>query len=634
MLSLLRHTILTTEQQQYVDTAYNSGDTLLCLLNDILDLSKIEAGQLVLEHIPFDLRVTVEDVLDLLAERAYGKGLELACLMSPDVPRSVCGDPTRLRQVLTNLVSNAVKFTHQGEVVVRVSLAGAQEKTCRLLFEVCDTGIGIRPEAQAHIFEPFTQADGSTTRQYGGTGLGLTITRHLVTSMGGSVTVESTLGQGSTFRFTIQVTPAVSPLSATAASPGALLGKRILVVENHPINRLALQRLLTAWDVKHSSVATAGQALSALCTTAAVGTPYDLVLLNAYLPDMDGLQLAQAIQTIPALAQVRLVLLTPIGQRGEGESARAAGIHGYLSKPIRHTQLYECLVTVLGLQETERRPLITRHTLQEVRAQQRKTLLLAEDNLVNQRVALGFLKKLGYRADVVADGQEAVNALTHQTYDLVLMDCQMPQLDGFAATAQIRQLEGARRHTVIVAMTANAMHGDRERCLAAGMDDYLTKPITLEVLREKLAHWLPEDEASESVAAEVPFEAVLPDGSIVSPVDPHIFETVREVLGETFAATIEAFLKDVAAHLDELRAAALRRDADTLLHIAHTLKGSSGNLGATRFSNLCDQIMTASNGMGLPEMTVHLDRLAAEFARMREMLLYLSHVDAAMPGAA
>jgi two-component system sensor histidine kinase/response regulator len=497
MLSLLLSTDLSPEQQQYVETAHSSGDTLLTLLNDILDLSKIDAGRLVLEQIPFDVRLTVEDVVDLMAERAYGKGVELACLISPEVPRTVCGDPTRLRQVLTNLLSNAIKFTEQGEVVVRVTLAETQEATVGLQFEVHDTGIGISPEAQARIFDAFTQADGSTTRKYGGTGLGLTITRHLVTYMGGGIEVESTPDQGSTFRFTARLGRAIDTSPSLAPLAG-LQGRQVLVVDNHATNRLVLERLLTTWGIQSSSVADGPEALRALCAADATGAPYDLVILDLRIPGMDGLQLARAIKAIPTIAGVRLVLLTPIGQRGEGEAARAAGIQGYLSKPVRQDQLHDCLLAVLGLQETDTGQLITRHTLVEARAQRRGCILLAEDNLVNQKVALALLKKLGYRADVVNNGLEAIEALACQPYDLVFMDCQMPELDGFAATAQIRQHEGDQRRTLIVAMTASAMQGDRERCLAAGMDDYVSKPITLDVLREKLALWLPEEPAVTS----------------------------------------------------------------------------------------------------------------------------------------
>ncbi|MBM3226846.1 MAG: response regulator, partial [Candidatus Tectomicrobia bacterium] len=316
MLSLVLSTPLDPEQQQYVETAHSCGDMLLTLLNDILDLSKIEAGRLVLEHIPFDMRLLTEDVIDLMAERAYKKGVELACLMSPEVPRTVCGDPTRLRQILTNLLSDAIKFTEQGEVVLRVTCTTPEDNDVILQCAVCDTGIGMSPEAQSHIFEAFTQADGSTTRKYGGTGLGLTITRHLVTAMQGSLTVESTPGQGSIFRFTARLGVAASPATVSPVAT-SLQGRRILVVASHAITRQVLQRLLATWGMQYCGVADGPEALHELCVAAAAGTPYELALCDAHLSGgMDGLQLAHAVKAMPATAGVRLILVTPFGQRG------------------------------------------------------------------------------------------------------------------------------------------------------------------------------------------------------------------------------------------------------------------------------------------------------------------------------
>jgi PAS domain S-box-containing protein len=626
MLSLLLSTELTPEQQQYVETANSSGDTLLTLLNDILDLSKIEAERLVLEHIPFDVRLTVEDVVDLLAECAYGKGLELACLVAPDVPRMVCGDPTRLRQVLTNLLSNAIKFTEQGEVVVRVSLAATHETTVTLQFEVCDTGIGMSPEVQERIFDAFTQADGSTTRKYGGTGLGLTITKHLVAYMGGSLEVESLPGHGSTFRFTALLGQAAEPAPAGAPVAG-LQGRRVLVVDSHPTTRLVLQRLLTTWGVQHGSAADSAQALQELSAAAAAGAPYDLAILDLQLPTVDGLQLARTMKEHPALASVRLVLVTPLGQRGEGEAARAAGIQGYLTKPVRQAQLRDCLLAVLGLREINTGQLITRHTLVEAKAQRRGRILLAEDNAINQRVALGLLKKLGYRADVVSNGREAVEALAQQSYDLILMDCQMPELDGFAATAEIRQREGDQRHTLIIAMTANAMQGDRERCLTAGMDDYMSKPITLDVLRAKLALWLPAEPEAASEAETL----ISPVASSASPdsLDRERVEAVRELLEDTFAETVEAFLQHTSMQLAALHEAIAQNDATAVSQIVHTLKGSSSNLGATRLSALCEQLMCASQN-GLPaEVGQHVIHLETEFTRVHAALEHMCHIETA-----
>jgi two-component system, sensor histidine kinase and response regulator len=333
---------------------------------------------------------------------------------------------------------------------------------------------------------------------------------------------------------------------------------------------------------------------------------------------MDGLQLAAAIRAIPLIASVRLVLVTPLGQRGEGDAARAAGIQGYLTKPVRQVQLHDCLVAVLGLKETERGQLITRHTLAEAKAQRQGRILLAEDNEVNQMVALGILKKLGCRADVVHNGREAVEAVERQPYDLVLMDCQMPELDGFAATARIRQHEQAQHHTPIIAMTANAMHGDRERCLAAGMDDYISKPITLEMLREKLAHWLPDK--PETIATATGVLSPEDVAALPAPLDLQRVEALRDLLEEAFPRAMQAFLRDVPTRLEELREAITRQESTPVAHLAHTLKGSSENLGAMHLGELCRQLMDACQHGERVELAHHLVPIEVEFRRVHEVL--------------
>ncbi len=488
MLSLLRDTALTPEQREYVETAHHSGDTLLTLLNDILDFSRIEAGRLELEEIDFDVHSLVEEVIELLAERAHRKGLELASFITTDVPHRVCGDPTRLRQVLTNLVSNAIKFTERGEVVVKVSRQGKKDREeykkigdggtsqitppqsqVILHFAVCDTGIGIAPTVQTRIFEAFSQADGSTTRKYGGTGLGLAICKQLVEYMGGEMGVESVPGQGSTFWFTGQfgetsATPSVSPLVD-------FQGVRVLVVDDNATNRLVLHHMLTNWGFALKSAEDGFQALEKLRAAAQAGAPYRLALLDMQMPGMDGLSLARTIKADPLLTNVRLVMLTSLGQQGEQKAVQAAGIQSYLTKPIRQAQLHDCLARILGFKATDSSPPRPCHHFAVSEGYRRGHILLAEDNVVNQKVALSMLKKLGYRADVASNGAEALQALARHQYDLVFMDCQMPEMDGFEATARIRAQEGEEHHTLIIAMTAHALEGDRERCLSAGMDD-------------------------------------------------------------------------------------------------------------------------------------------------------------------
>jgi signal transduction histidine kinase/DNA-binding response OmpR family regulator len=492
MTGLLLDTPLTATQQEYTEAIRKSGEALLTIINDILDFSKIEAGNMDLEILDFDLRATVEDVLELLAERAATKELELAYWLQPEVPPWVAGDLGRLRQILTNLVGNALKFTERGEVVVRAGLVEAHDDTALLRFAVTDTGIGIPPEVQARLFQAFSQADGSTTRKYGGTGLGLTISQRLVTLMGGTIGVESTPGQGSTFWFTVRLAPRPAPAEATGATLPELRGVHVLCVDDHATNRTILEAQLTAWGMQASCVVDGATALARLRAAHADGQPYDLAILDYQMPGMDGLELAQAIKADPVLAPIRMVLLSSVSQRGQRSAAQQAGIAAALTKPVRQSHLYNCLMTVMGA--TAERTVVSPATHRQENAQipLHVRVLVAEDNVINQTVAVRLLEKLGCRIDVSANGQEAVTMLAQFTYDVVLMDCQMPEMDGFAATAVIRQREASTdRHVPIIAMTANAMQGDREDCLAAGMDDYVSKPVTFETLVAMLRKWAP-----------------------------------------------------------------------------------------------------------------------------------------------
>jgi signal transduction histidine kinase/DNA-binding response OmpR family regulator len=493
MTGLLLDTPLTSTQQEYTEAIRKSGEALLTIINDILDFSKIEAGKMDLEILDFDLRATVEDVLELLADQAASKGLELACWLQPEVPTWVTGDPGRLRQILTNLVGNALKFTEQGEVVVRAALAEAHADTVLLRFEVTDTGIGMSPEVQARLFQAFSQADGSTTRKYGGSGLGLTISQRLVAMMGGTIGVESTPDQGSTFWFTVRLVPRPAPAEATFATRSELRrGMRVLCVDDHATNRAILEAQLTAWGLQASCVVDGASALARLRAAYSDGQPYDLAILDYQMPDMDGLQLARAIKADPVLARIRMVLLSSVSQRGQIVAAQQAGIVAALTKPVRQSHLYNCLMTVMGTaaEPTVVSPVTRRQ--EEVPIQMHVRVLVAEDNVINQKVAVRLLEKLGCRIDVAANGQEAVTMLAQFAYDVVFMDCQMPEMDGFAATAEIRQREASTgRHVPIIAMTANAMQGDREACLAAGMDDYVSKPVSLDSLVTMVRKWAP-----------------------------------------------------------------------------------------------------------------------------------------------
>ena len=518
MSGLLLDTELSSEQREYADTLRRSGATLLALLSDILDISKLEAGKLCLERADFDLHTTLEDVIDLLAQEAYAKGVELGCVVDADVPAAVAGDPARLRQVVTNLVGNAIKFTAIGEVVVRVSLArqslerrsvclteeqrrdapqirgfategkpiGALEHV-EIRMAVTDTGIGIPPEAQAQLFQAFSQADPSTTRRYGGTGLGLAICKQIVEQMGGCIGFESEPGKGSTFWLEL-------PLLQRRSAPGAtqplaaIQAMRVLCVAGNAAVRDGLQQMLIAADLHADAVADRAAALDRLREAQRGGTAYGLVLLDMQTPGMDGL--ARAIGAAPALASPALVALVAPGQQASRAAAQDAGITRFLTKPVRRARLIECLVDMAAHSvAAQALPGIQADT--DMPAARRPRVLVVEDNLVNQRVALLMLTKQGCQVDLANNGREAVETCARLDYDIVFMDCQMPEMDGYAATAAIRAREHqSGGHVPIVAMTANAMQGDREQCLNVGMDDYLSKPIRAESLAAILKQWV------------------------------------------------------------------------------------------------------------------------------------------------
>ncbi|BFU89257.1 MAG: hypothetical protein NTAFB01_04440 [Nitrospira sp.] len=527
MTGLLLDTPLTSEQREYAETVRLSGEHLLDIINEILDFSKIETGKLDLEVLNFDLHATMEEAVGLLGEQAYDKGLELTCLVQAGMPTALRGDPGRLRQILVNLIGNAVKFTEQGEVVVTVSMenepdgmaaASASSPYRTLRFEVSDTGVGIAQEQQAKLFQPFTQADGSSTRKYGGAGLGLAICKQLVEMMGGRIGLDSKVGEGSVFWLTIRFSLQSEGVQPVATIPAALRGRRILIVDDHATNRRVLEQSLRGQGVMYQSAENGYQALECLRDAADRQAPFALAILDMQMPGMDGLELARRIKSEPAISATRLVLLTSVGQRGDAKAAQSAGIAAYLTKPIRQSLLYECLGLVLGSVPHAVAPtpqtgttIITRYSLSEVQTRSRPLVLLVEDNPVNQKVAANMIEKLGYRVNVAANGREAVDSLASIPYALVFMDCQMPEMDGFEATRVIRKQEESLRpeggkppHLPIVAMTANAMQEDRDRCLAVGMDDFLSKPVTSKSLAAVLDRWLPHDQVSieaESKAA-------------------------------------------------------------------------------------------------------------------------------------
>ena len=502
MTGLLLDTELSSEQRQFAEIVRSSGESLLALLNDILDFSKIEAKKLDLEILDFDLRSTLEDTAEMLAIKAQEKNLELTYFLAPDVPYLLRGDPGRLRQVLVNLTGNAVKFTHDGEVTIRAQREREDAHTVTVRFSITDTGIGIPADRLNRLFTPFTQVDGSTTRRYGGTGLGLAISKQLSELMGGQIGAESVEGQGSTFWFSAVFEKQPNPL--LAESPADLRGVRVLVVDDYDTNRLLVTMLLESWGCRYGEAADGERALTELRRAAADGAPYRVALLDMQMPEMNGETLGRSIKGDPQLRDTVLVMMTSLGRRGDAKRLEQLGFAAYLTKPVRREHLRDCLALALGRRERGiDRGLITRHTLAE-RSARRVRILLAEDNRTNQTIALALLRKLGYSADAVANGQEALTALRDLPYDLVLMDCQMPEMDGYEATARIRAADSTVRNPAIpiIAMTASAMQGDRERCLDCGMNDYLAKPVSFGALAEVLERWLPAvDEAALESAA-------------------------------------------------------------------------------------------------------------------------------------
>jgi CheY-like chemotaxis protein len=570
MTELALDTELTPEQREYLEMAKSSADYLLTVINDILDFSKIEAGKLEIEQIDFALRDCVEETAATLALRAHKKGLELACHVLADVPDALVGDPGRLRQILVNLIGNAIKFTESGEVVVRVEVEAQTGDRVTLHFAVHDTGIGIPREKADRLFQAFSQVDSSTTRKYGGTGLGLAISAQLAQLMGGRAWVDSVVGRGSTFHFSAvfrrSTKPSIIPLEAAA-----LDGLPVLVVDDNATNRRILQEMLTNWRMKPTVVASGREALAALEEAARSGSPYALVLLDGMMPEMDGFELAARINEQPGLVGAALMMLSSADRKEDSTRCRQLGVSAYLVKPIRQSDLLDAIVTTLHshIPAVDGRDDAERPAAQV--AAHRLRLLLAEDNPVNQRLAVRLLEKRGHQVTVVNTGRQAVTVALEQSFDAILMDVQMPEMDGFEATAAIREREkSSGTHHIIIAMTAHAMKGDRERCLVAGMDGYVSKPLQPDALY---------------AAVEGPSAAPgTPPPPVATPVEPVALDeaVLREQFGNDPGLLKEIagiFLANCSAWQAELHSAAEALDATRLQLAAHTVKGAVGHFG-------------------------------------------------------
>ncbi|SCY39538.1 hybrid sensor histidine kinase/response regulator [Desulfoluna spongiiphila] len=607
MAGLLLRTHLTAKQEHYVQTIQNSGESLLTIINDILDFSKIEAGRLELEAIDFDLRVLIESVVELLLLRAHAQGNELSVVISEATHTHLRGDPTRLRQVLTNLIGNAVKFTEKGSVVVRAATTPAGDNTVELNVSVEDTGIGIRPRDRLKLFKPFSQADGSTTRKYGGSGLGLAISMEIISLMGGRLDCESEPGRGSRFFFT--VTLPVAKESWTR-SPSVLLTDmnhlNVLVIDKKGANRKMLHTMLASLGIHHTTTEDDSAALSLLLEGGGSGRPFDLVILVDNPAETHGLDLARTITSHPELTGTPIILITPPGFRGEAREAARAGVAAYLTQPVSGADLNAALIKILsgGAQGAET-PLITQHSIAEEKKRFHRHVLVVEDNETNREVAVSMLRLFGCSTEVAVNGKEAVTAFRDTgSYDLILMDCQMPVLDGYGATEEIRRMEKEKGlpHTPIVALTAHALGGDIHRCLASGMDNYISKPFDTEDIGATLKQWFPADAADTPapVTAHLlpasPRSRRAPEEPSVDPgrellIDPRRLAALQElqVDGEPdiIVQICSAYLKNSAVLWSQITQAMDPFDMDTLQRASHSLKSSSANVGAVRLAGLC-----------------------------------------------
>jgi signal transduction histidine kinase/DNA-binding response OmpR family regulator/HPt (histidine-containing phosphotransfer) domain-containing protein len=683
MVEMLRQTPLAARQRRFAETIQRSATTLLSIINDILDFSKIEAGKLAIESYDFDLYQSVEEVTELLADQAHAKGLEISCEIHDEVPTLVRGDPTRLSQILTNLVGNAIKFSAQGEVAVRVRAEPDAESTegpgHLVRFEVRDTGIGVSEKAKSLLFQPFSQADGSFSRRYGGTGLGLAIASQLAHAMGGEIGLESQEGKGSTFWFTIRVGACKELDDSVARQAWDLSGLRVLVADAHETNRDLVERQLTSWGARCTSVATGAMALRQL-RRQIVRAPFDFALLAPDLDDMAGLDLARTIRSERALDSLRVLLMSRIGPELDDGALSQAGIDGWIEKPIRRSALYECLSSCEGNPRGEAvlYPESARSQGREEAALDAH-VLLAEDNLVNQEVALGMLMGLGCTVDVVANGREAVEAVSRAYYEMVFMDCQMPEMDGFEATRRIREWEAGRAgpgsepaRVPIVALTANAITGDRERCLAAGMDDYISKPFTQAQLRESIVRWTgvdtesaltkppsassplgaspqapvdarasqnspadapatPEAPVAAPATREAPVDAPATAGGPIDvsaseggPLDPSAIQAIREIESSSgqplVARVIDTYLLESPELLGQLQQAISEGDAGKLRQLAHKWKSSNANLGAHGLAGLCKRLEALGASGTTDGALALLSDVDVEFAAVCEAL--------------
>jgi signal transduction histidine kinase/DNA-binding response OmpR family regulator/HAMP domain-containing protein len=611
---LLEDEALSAEQRDFIETIYTSGTALLTVINDILDFSKIEAGKMDLEVIDFDLVGLVESVGDIVRQRSAEKGLELNCFVDHRVPTRLRGDPGRLRQILLNLAGNAVKFTEHGEVTVEAKLDFETRENASIRFEVRDTGIGISEDRQALIFDKFTQVDGSTTRKYGGTGLGLAISKRLVEIMNGEIGVESEVDKGSTFFFVIELPVQKSPGAKTQfAQTVDVEGMRVLIVDDNARSRRLLDETLTHWHMEPSSVESGARALEALEDAGAAGRPYKLGLIDARMPEMDGFRLCERIRANRNLRDTSLIMLTSGGRSGDGARCRELGISAYLVKPVKQADLWEAIMLTLGTRDRggESRELITLHTLRESRRSLH--VLVAEDSPVNLKLVVKMLEKRGHTVGVATNGREALDALEKQDFDLVLMDVQMPEMDGFEATVAIREQEKkAGGHIPVVAMTAHAMKGDRERCLEIGMDAYVAKPIRAQELLATVDRIASGEPKPKAVADGERRDDVIDWLAAIEHLEGDV-ELLREIAG--------MFVEQCPSLVSRVKEAVALKDAVEIERAAHTVKGSVGNFAAKAAFEAALRLERIGREGALDEADAACEALEEELERLKPVLV-------------
>jgi signal transduction histidine kinase/DNA-binding response OmpR family regulator len=619
MTEILMDTDLSPEQTEYLNLVKTSSDSLLQVINDVLDFSKIEAGKLDIDPVLFSLRETLSDAIKPLSFKAGQKSLELVCHVQPDVPNDLFGDPTRLRQIVVNLVGNALKFTESGEVVVEAKVDSQAGDDILLHLSVRDTGVGIAPEKQKIIFDSFTQADGSMTRKYGGTGLGLTISARLAELMGGRVWVESELGRGSTFHFTLRFR--LQPERAYPETPCDALvnweGMSVLVVDDNQTNRRILQEMLSGWGLRPTLADSGRTALVALQAVKDAGRPYPLIVIDAHMPEMDGFTLAEQIITIREFRSTPIIMLTSAGQPGDARRCRALGFAAYLCKPIRQSELLEVVSSALSKSATQHLPQVSAPRI--VRQQGRALhVLLAEDNIVNQTLASHLLEKRGYDVTAVGDGDAVLAAIGRQRFDVILMDIQMPSKDGLETTAAIRAKESATgAHLPIIALTAHAMKGDRERCISAGMDGYISKPIRSRELFETI------DSVLQGRVAQLLAGSKDPELT-AAPFDEALLVSRTDASAELCAILVDAFCGEYPMRMEALRRAVQRRDSTELASAAHALKGAVANFtdgGALQATIALEEVCRQGDWQAAHEA---YERLAAELDRLQIALTEFS----------